>query len=175
MNALHVGCGGAPLPSWLEGYDEVRLDIDERHKPDIVADMRALGEIGQFDVVYSSHSLEHLYPHDGRKALAEFYRVLVPNGRVIVIVPNLEGIKANEDVVYESPSGPITGLDMIYGARWLIEAMPYMAHKNGFTKLTLEAEMKAAGFDPVSSVISNYNLISIGVKAQEKVNVTQSS
>lgn len=165
MNVLHVGCGGAPLPEWLEMYEEVRLDIDERFKPDIVASMTDIGEAGPFDVVYCSHSLEHLYPHDGKKALREFYRVLGKNGRLIVIVPDLQDVKATEEVVYESQSGPITGLDMIYGARWLMESMPFMAHHNGFTKDTLEAELRMAGFEGVSAIRdSAYNLVCIGVK-----------
>lgn len=165
MNVLHVGCGGAPIPEWLGHYEEVRLDIDARHNPDILASMTDLGDIGSFDVVYCSHSLEHLYPHEGRRALREFNRVLGKNGRVVVIVPDLEGVKATEDVVYQSPSGPITGLDMIYGARWLIESMPHMAHHNGFTKPTIEAELRLAGFEGVASIRDgNHNLVCIGVK-----------
>lgn len=165
MKALYAGCGGDHLPEWLGDHEEVRLDIDARCNPDIVADMKDLGDIGPFDVIYCSHSLEHLYPHECRKALSEFYRVLGKNGRLIVIVPDLEDVKPTEDVVYVSPGGPITGLDMIYGARWLLEQSPYMAHHNGFTKVTLESVMRFAGFEGVQAIRDpNHNLVAVGVK-----------
>lgn len=161
---LHVGCGGAPLPEWLSG-EEVRLDIDPQHKPDIVASMVDIpDDIGQFTLVYSSHSLEHLYPHEVHRALRGFHRVLVPNGLCIAIVPDLQDIRPTEDVVYESPAGPITGLDMIYGARWLIEAQPPMAHHYGFTKPIMVREMERVGFKAHAIRSGGYNLIGIGEK-----------
>lgn len=165
MKILHAGCGGDELPDWLGDYEEVRLDIDERHKPDIVASMADLGDIGPFDAIYCSHALEHLYPHEGRKALSEFYRVLAKNGRAVIVVPDLEDVKPTEEVVYMSASGPITGLDMIYGARWLLQDMPHMAHHNGFTQEILEREMRAAGFDGVKAIRGkDYNLVAVGVR-----------
>jgi len=146
---LHVGCGGDTIPAWLSQYDEIRLDIDPRHSPDIVGSMTDLGDIGQFDVVFSSHSLEHLSPHEVPVALSEFMRVLLPNGAVIMFVPDLEGIEATEDVVMQSPAGPIAGLDLIYGYRKMLKDHPYMAHKTGFVKKTLHAVLLDAGFSKV--------------------------
>ena len=37
-----------------------------------------------FDAVFSSHNLEHLYPHQVKEALAEFYRVLKPEGMIVI-------------------------------------------------------------------------------------------
>ena len=71
---LHVGCGGGRLPDWLTGFNEIRLDIDDTYNPDIVADMKDMGDIGQFDVVFCQHALEHLYPHEVTQALEEFRR-----------------------------------------------------------------------------------------------------
>jgi len=109
---LHVGCGHEPLPPWFQGAVETRLDIDPRCEPDVVASMTDLGDIGPFDVVFSSHSLEHLAPHDVGVALGEFRRVLKPGGRLVVIVPDLEDVRPTEDVLYVSPAGPIAGIDM---------------------------------------------------------------
>ena len=39
----------------------------------------------EFDVVYSSHSLEHAYWPD--KVIKEFYRILKPNGQLFVVLP----------------------------------------------------------------------------------------
>ena len=50
--------------------------------------------------------------------------------------------------VYESPSGPVSPIDLIYGSRKMIaEGNEYMAHKGGFTYLTLNASFFEAGFE----------------------------
>jgi SAM-dependent methyltransferase len=160
---LHVGCGLQPLPEWLDGYDEVRLDINPDVQPDIIASMTDLGDIGPFDAVLSCHTLEHLYPDEVPVALAEFRRVLKPGGFVTIIVPNLEGILPTEDVVYESPSGPISGLDMFYGCGAAIRDNRHMAHHCGFVMTTLRDVMERTGFDRFDVTTSNYNLLAVGV------------
>lgn len=164
-SVLHIGCGGDPLPEWMKGCKETRLDIDERCKPDIVASMTEMGDIGNFDIVLSRHSLEHLAPHDVSKALKEFLRVLNIGGAAIVFVPDLEDAKATEDVLFVSPAGPITGLDLMYGFRQVLEDMPYMAHKTGFVKETIANAFKDAGFSKVVATrLQNYDLMCVGVK-----------
>ncbi len=162
---LHVGCGGEQLPSWLDGVEEIRLDISPEAKPDIVASILDMGEIGQFEGVYSSHVLEHVYPHEAPVALSEFMRVLVPGGACIAIVPDLTDVRPTEEVVYVSPGGPVTGLDMIYGFRKLISSMPHMAHHNGFIAPTLHAAFAAAGFVNVKTCqVDKINLLAVGYK-----------
>jgi predicted SAM-dependent methyltransferase len=160
---LHVGCGRQRLDDFLEGYSEVRLDIDPAVEPDIVASLTDLGDIGQFDAVYGSHVLEHLTPGDVQKAVAEFYRVLKPGGLAIMLVPNLENIKPTKEVVYQSPAGPITGLDMFYGMEKLVNENPYMSHKTGFVTETMTEALKI--FDRVEvRALTHYNLLGVGVK-----------
>lgn len=162
---LHVGCGGDPIHPFFDGQVEVRLDIDPTHNPDIIASMVDMGEIGPFAAVYTCHALEHLYPGDVPVALGEFHRVLKPGGLAYVIVPDLEDIKPTEDVVYESPAGPVTGLDMFYGMPSLIAGNPYMAHHCGFVSATLKAAMLAAGFQAVATTRGvGHNLLAMGVK-----------
>lgn len=166
MRLLHAGCGGSGLPCWFgDKYEEVRLDIDPGMKPDIVASLTDLGQIGQFDVVYTSHCVEHLYPAEVRVALAEFHRVTKPGGSVIVIVPDLEGVCATEDVLFECPIGPITGLDLIYGCRFDAHRSTYMAHHSGFVSQTLEAALRDAGFAAVTMKrLPEYNLMAVAKK-----------
>lgn len=163
---LHVGCGGEPLPEWAQGkFDEVRLDIDERHSPDIVASMTDMGDIGPFNAILSSHSLEHLYPHEVAQALGEFRRVLVDGGYAVIFVPDLEDVRPTEEVLLDAPCGPITGLDMIYGLRSLLPHQPHMAHHTGFTSVTLQSALEAAGFSKVTTQrLSHYNLLAVAIK-----------
>ena len=160
---LHVGCGSQPMPPLLEGYREVRLDIDPTANPDIVAGLTDMGDIGEFDAVYGCHVLEHLAPHDVRKAIAEIQRVLKDGGVAIIIVPNLKDVRPTRDVVYVCPAGPITGLDMYYGHEGLVEESPYMQHKTGFVPDTLRDALSPFARVEVRE-LPDYNLLGIGVK-----------
>lgn len=156
---LHVGCGGNPLPDWISG-EETRLDIDPQHNPDVVASMTDMGDIGGFDFLYCSHSLEHLYPHDVPVALKEFYRVLGDGGRVIVIVPDLEGVEPTREPLLDTPAGPVSGFDLFYGMATLVEKNAHMAHHSGFVRETLAEALERAGFSGVHVLRGNdYNLI----------------
>lgn len=160
---LHVGAGSGRLPEWLSDYKETRLDIDHRHNPDIIANMTDLGDIGEFDVVYSSHCLEHLHDYDVIKALQEFNRVLKKGGFLMVFVPDLEDVKPDETVLFTSPSGDITGMDLIYGLRKALKHNPFMAHKTGFNKTSLRNALSE--FDKVEvKRLDPYNLMGVGVK-----------
>ena len=163
MKILHVGCGNDVLPDYLIGkYEETRLDIDPVCNPDVIAPMTDMGDIGGFDFLYTQHALEHIFPHECKIALKEFYRVLGPEGAAIIIVPDLEGVEPTNEILYNSPAGGVCGLDIIYGMSRLIEVNPYMAHKNGFIKETLEAELLEAGFSRVDvKRMSGYNLVAI--------------
>ncbi len=164
-SVLHVGCGGDPLPPWLGSYDEIRLDIDEAHNPDIVCDMRTLPDAIRVDAVYCSHALEHLSPHEVVPALAGFRRVLNDGGALLLFVPDLEDVRATDDALFDAPAGPICGLDLIYGYRKMLKDKPYMAHKTGFTSKTLHDALMQAGFSKAAtSRLSDYALMGAAVK-----------
>ena len=161
---LYPGCGHEHVPFWFEGK-ETRLDIDETCEPDIVASITDMGDIGQFDNIYTSHTLEHLYQFDVPKALSEFLRVLKPGGAAIIVVPDLEDVKCNDDVLYVSLAGPITGRDLFYGLTEYVQMSPYYAHHTGFVKETLEQAMKDAGFTDVSITrLTDHSLMGVGKK-----------
>jgi SAM-dependent methyltransferase len=164
---LHVGCGVAdpaklPAQFFAPGeWRELRLDIDPAVAPDVVASITDIAPVASasVDAVWSSHNLEHLFAHEVPRALAEFRRVLRPEGFVLVTVPDLQ--RAAELVVqdllaepaYISPAGPIAPLDMLYGHGAAISAgNAFMAHRTGFTARTLEAALLGAGF-PIVRVL----------------------
>ncbi|MEQ9639065.1 MAG: methyltransferase domain-containing protein [Alphaproteobacteria bacterium] len=161
---LHVGCG-RDQPGKLhqefrtDRWREIRLDIDTSVAPDIVASMTDMSPVGDasHDALYSSHTLEHLYWHDVPVALAEFRRVLRPQGMVLLRLPDLEEackrVAAGAsllDPLYESQVGPINALDMIFGyQKFLRDGNAYMAHRCGFSRQTLRDQLEAAGFASV--------------------------
>ncbi len=161
---LNIGCGPRGItvignPAFPEEeWREVRLDIDPGVAPDIVASMTDMAAVpdGTMDAVWSSHNLEHLFPHEVPAALREFLRVLKPGGQLRLAVPDLQGVAALvaqgglEDTLYMSNVGPITPLDVIYGYGAAIAAgNHFMAHRTGFTAQTLGRALQAAGFEPV--------------------------
>ena len=115
-------------------------------------DMSAV-ESDSMDAVFSSHNIEHVYPHEVPKALAEFRRVLKPDGFAVITCPDLQSVCAlvAEDKLlepaYTSPAGPIAPLDILYGHRpALARGNHFMAHKCGFTQKVLAGSLQAAGF-----------------------------
>lgn len=163
--ALHVGCGTAHLPEWVGQFREVRLDANPDVKPDIVGNMTSLGDVGEYDLVFCSHALEHLCPRDVMIALAEFRRVLRPSGVAMIFVPDLEDIKPTWDPVYQSELGPICGHDMYYGHTAQSEISPFMRHLSGFVQHTLDSAMRSAGFSSVVvKRMPGFNLFGAGIK-----------
>ena len=133
---LHVGCG-PQNKSQIKGFNndswkEIRFDIDKKVNPDIVGtllDMSAV-ETGSVDAIYSSHNIEHVFPHEVPIVLREFHRVLKDDGMVVLVCPDLQSVcEAVVDdkllqPLYESPAGPISPIDILYGHRpAYIEAM----------------------------------------------------
>lgn len=146
----------------MQGYREVRLDIDPECKPDIVASITKLGDIGPYDAILCQHCLEHLYPHEVPMALAEFHRVLGDDGLLVLFVPDLEDARPTDEVLFESQAGPIAGLDLFYGCRTAIAGgMTYMAHHAGFTQDSLKRSVEQAGFR--DAVILRHYPFNLGV------------
>jgi tetratricopeptide (TPR) repeat protein len=160
---LHIGCGAyarEKLPPLFRnpGWREVRLDIDPAVRPDFVASMTDMPVIADASVaaVYSSHNLEHLYPHEVPLALHEIHRVLKPDGFTLIKLPDLQEVARSvaegklEDPLYISPMGPIAPIDILYGHRpSMAGGNIFMAHRTGFTGSTLAAALIAAGFAAV--------------------------
>ena len=157
---LNVGCGYAlrqKLHRHFHGpeWQEIRLDVDPGVQPDIVCSMTDMRPISAntIDAVWSSHNLEHLQRHEVPLALGEFIRVLRPRGLVLLTLPDLQQVAQLvvddqlEDQAYQSPSGPVTPLDMIFGhSASLARGNRFMAHRTGFTARSLHQALIEAGF-----------------------------
>jgi SAM-dependent methyltransferase len=136
MLKLNLGCGSHAPSGWVNvdyaiGSWVVKVPffslINKKFKiinfnwPDtiFIHDLRKKfpWQDNSVDVVYSSHTLEHLSKTEGQYFLRECYRVLKPNGIIRIIVPDLRAvinkyvqgeIVADKlfdalDVAYESP------------------------------------------------------------------------
>lgn len=163
---LNIGCGPKRKDQTTRGFNtpdwtEIRLDIDPDVSPDIIGTMTDMSAVpsGSVDAIFSSHNIEHLYPHEVPLALAEFKRVLSSDGFVVVTRPDLKSVCAlvAEDKLtepaYTSPAGPIAPLDILYGHRPpMARGNLYMAHRCGFTQRVLDGTLRAAGFVTVATM-----------------------
>jgi predicted SAM-dependent methyltransferase len=163
---LHVGCGPKRKDRTTKGFNtpdwtEIRLDIDPSVSPDVIGTMTDMSAVASesVDAIYSSHNIEHLYPHEVPLALAEFLRVLKPDGFFVVTCPDLQSVCALiaedklTDAAYTSPAGPIAPLDILYGHRpAMARGNLFMAHRCGFTQKVLSATLQSSGFKTVATM-----------------------
>ena len=97
---LHVGCGPvkqAQIPGFSNSnWKEIRFDIDKNVNPDIEGTLTDMSKVesGSVDAIYSSHNIEHVYPHEVPIVLNEFFRVLKKDGIVVEVVQ--EGYKIGD-------------------------------------------------------------------------------
>lgn len=162
---LHIGCGPKRKDKTTRGFNtdawtELRFDIDESVQPDLVGTMTDMSAVASksVDAIFSSHNIEHLYPHEVPVAIKEFLRVLKPDGFLVITCPDLQSVcklvaegKLTEPA-YVAPAGSIAPLDILYGHRpSLARGNLFMAHRCGFTQKVLVATLQAAGFASVAS------------------------
>jgi ubiquinone/menaquinone biosynthesis C-methylase UbiE len=163
---LHLGSGpkrkamagpGFQGPDW----QEVRLDNDPAFNPDFVANVTDMSVVASdsVDAIFSSHNLEHLFPHEVPRALAEFMRVLKPDGTAVIVCPDLlaacELVAQDKltEPAYTAKAGPVSPLDIIYGPRAALAAGHLgMARRCGFTPKVLAGSLKRAGFTTVGVI-----------------------
>lgn len=158
---LHVGCGSSNITD-LKGFNsswkEDRLDINPDVNPDIIADITDLGCVpsNEYDAVYSSHNIEHVYAHQVEAVLKDFYRVLTPKGFLIITCPDLESVceqviqKGLVEPLYDSAAGPISAIDILYGHRQSIaNGNTFMSHKCGFTFQVIANCLEHSGFKSI--------------------------
>jgi SAM-dependent methyltransferase len=169
---LHVGCG-APNKEKLhkkfrtDDWFELRCDINPATQAHIIADMKSLPMLpdGSVDAVWNSHTIEHLYAHEVMVALKEWRRVLKDSGEILMTLPDLQSVAAHvaegklEDALYNSPAGPISALDVVYGyGEDIKRGNVYMAHRTGFTAETLGKKLVLAGFANVAMSVKGFDL-----------------
>ncbi len=82
---LHLGCGGVHF----DGY--VNIDWRKTIATDLVCDIRKLPYPDKsVETIETYHVIEHLPRCDVARALREWYRVLKPNGKLIIECPDFD-------------------------------------------------------------------------------------
>lgn len=150
-----------PIPQHYAGWQHLLLDIDPKGGAEVVCDARTMQALpaAQFNAIYCSHNLEHYHHHEVSQVLAGFAHVLKSDGFVEIRVPDMPAVFRKmlddgldiEDVLYQSPAGPICVRDVIYGWGREIEASgnDFFAHKTGFSRKSLRIALLDAKFGEV--------------------------
>lgn len=140
---LNIGSGKNKLNlKCLGDLQEISFDADASLKPDIIGDILKLDKIKTqtVDVIWASHILEHLHTMQVPDVLSNINRIIKQDGIAILNVPNIKEISKElskgyiHKPVYISPAGPITPMDILYGAVYLSKDNNFMMHKTGFTQ-----------------------------------------
>jgi SAM-dependent methyltransferase len=167
-----------PIPEHFGGWEHHLLDIDPAGAPDVVCDAREMAALpaAGYDAVYCSHNLEHYHRHDLPRVLAGFLHVLKADGFADIRVPDMKAVFEDmlrrnldiDDVLYQSPAGPITVNDVIYGyGRQIAESgRDFYAHRNGFTHRSLVLALRSAGFAVVYAASRPYEIDAIAFKGE---------
>ena len=134
---LHIGCGSVILPHPFENLDTRPLKgVDH-----ISEAFPLLFEDNTFDLLYSSHVLEHFKKSETQSVINEWVRVLKPGGIIRLSVPSFEALikiyELTEDM--ESIIGPLMG-GQTYEQNF---------HYNIFDKKRLTDYLEKAGYEAV--------------------------
>jgi SAM-dependent methyltransferase len=171
LKALDLGAGDSRRV-W-PGYKTYTTDIRADTKPDYVMDTRLLNLPDEhFDLVASSHHLEHIGRWDQEKVWQEMFRILKPGGRMEHVVPDVSWAArkiVDGDVDADS-------LNVLYGAQ---EShgyeRDYNTHYMGYTKAIGIALAESCGLKHVQArnyeddPDLGYNLVITGTKPEELV------
>lgn len=130
---LHIGTGKCYLPGF------VNVDIFSSVHADVYADMTALPfDRGQFDLIYSSHTLEHSHRHMVLATLTHWRDLLKTGGVLRLSVPDFDACCRWY--------GRTKDLDAITGLLWGGQNHPKNNHFIGFDEGSLIRALTKAGF-----------------------------
>lgn len=176
LNILNVGCGKTALKYQSNAFDnwnEIRVDSYDNETAHIKSNITDLKEIENesMDAVWASHVVEHCYWHQLPDVFRALMRVLKSDGFVVIRVPDLAFIadKIKEGLLeklYDSSSGPVSPIDMIYGHRPQIsEGSEGMAHKTGFTEKSMSQILSSLN---INSLVNSFNGEVVAVLFKDK-------
>ncbi|MFW9872069.1 MAG: methyltransferase domain-containing protein [Candidatus Thorarchaeota archaeon] len=129
---LNLGCGDFPL------QDFINIDIYEGDKVDLVCNILKLPyEDNSVEEIYAGHVIEHLTMEEARKGLKEWLRVLKPNGKIGIVIPEKH----------------LTPQKLLEGDKFPNE--PYREHHSFWDNIMLKEEVKKVGFQDIETMNIN--------------------
>lgn len=86
---IDLGAGAGQFGELFAGFQQISVDIDNAHNPDVLADLEQPLPFhdNSFDVVVSSNTFEHIY--EVRNLVKECYRITKRGGMIVGSTPFL--------------------------------------------------------------------------------------
>lgn len=157
--AIDIGCGETNRASEFPDYELVRVDIRDECKPDYRCDVSCLPfGTESFDLVFSSHVLEHFPRGKWEGVLDEWCRLCKVGGHILLILPNITWATKKLEETQDEPDWDT--LNVFYGA----QSNDFDYHYNGFTEKRLQKALEDRHFKVVEVSHSGYNMLMRGVK-----------
>lgn len=138
---LHLGCG----KRYLKGF--IHIDIADFQHIDFQSSVDDLSFIKSESVseIYTSHTLEYFDRTEVKSVLREWWRVLIPSGRIFITVPDFD--KLLEIYKNSGHLGDILG--PIYG-RWEVSgSLNQIFHKTIWNSKELIRELDESNFESI--------------------------
>ena len=149
---VDLGCGNLEESYKTNEGETLRVDIREDVKPDYRCDIRRTPFANEwFDVVYSSHTLEHFSRNEVPLILDEMCRILKPDGELRLVLPNLKW--AAERIMNGEVDADV--LNVLYGGQEYAENF----HKIGFVSRMIEQLLTARGFTRFDWDYEHYHMM----------------
>lgn len=148
---VDLGCGAEEDSYHTDEGTVVRVDIREDVKPDYRMDLRKLSFADEaFDIVWSSHTLEHFPRAEFDMVVDEMVRILKKDGELRLLLPNLEW--AAQHIM--NGEVDINVMNVLYGAQTYEENF----HKVGFTPKMIEQLLRQKGFVKFDWQFKDYHM-----------------
>ena len=126
---LNIGAGDFPIQGFinLDAYDFPGVDL-------VCNAIELPFEDNSIDEIYCGHCIEHLTMEEAKKGLKEWLRVLKPNCKIGIVVPEKH----------------LTPQKMLIGNKFPNE--PYKEHHSFWDTEMLKKEVKEAGFEDIEKM-----------------------
>ena len=162
-NKLNCGCGF----DILNGY--LNVDLNEFHHPDLVADVTNLNMLpsNYYTEIIAYDILEHIERTKTKMVIAEWNRLLIPNGLIKIRAPNLIGLlKLFSKKDYQTIQKQEELIQCCFGT----QAYYGDFHYTSFTESLIRHYLKISGFENISITIRDEWLFEITAKKMVSLN-----
>lgn len=144
---VNVCSGRHVLPGWINVDVVVSNHPKAKGPPQILADMRDIPlPSNSADELMCIHGIEHIEPWEAEKALAEWFRILRPGGKIVVECPDI--IKCARNLLtgftLAGKHPDQYGMWGLYGDNRPQDS--HMLHRWGYHPASLRKVLERAGF-----------------------------
>jgi predicted SAM-dependent methyltransferase len=139
---IHVGCGSAILPGWLN------IDIEALPGVDLVHDVRDGLPFEDVGLIFAEHFIEHLDFEAGFAFMRECRRVLNNGGVLRLSTPNLDWVWRHQ----YHPGSWARDREAVRDCFWVNRAFRGWGHRFLYNSQTLAESLFDAGFATVEQV-----------------------